>query len=57
MEVLDIDLIRQEMENDAFNIFFYANYVIDILARLCAPVRDERIARIRDIKEVVPLFK
>nr|KAG5711122.1 hypothetical protein BaRGS_004766 [Batillaria attramentaria] len=57
LEVFDMDLIRQKMENDAFDIFFYANYVIGTMARLCAPVRDEHVARLRELKEVVPLFK
>lgn len=56
-EVLDMDLIQQKMENDAFDIFYYANYVVDTMSRLCAPVRDKRVARLRDSKEVVPLFK
>lgn len=57
MEVLDMELIRQKMENEAFDIFYYANYVVGTMARLCAPVRDERVAALRDLKEVVPLFK
>ncbi|KAL8606787.1 hypothetical protein ACOMHN_049616 [Nucella lapillus] len=57
MEVLDMDLIRQKMENEAFDIFYYANYVVGTMARLCAPVRDEHVAALRDLKEVVPLFK
>ncbi|KAK3098937.1 hypothetical protein FSP39_024473 [Pinctada imbricata] len=56
-EVLDLDLIKQKMENDAFDIHYYANYVIDIMAKLCAPVRDEQVAALRQEKDVVPLFK
>ncbi|XP_076467122.1 T-complex protein 11-like protein 1 [Babylonia areolata] len=57
MEVLDMELIQQKMENDAFDIFYYANYVVGTMARLCAPVRDQRVAALRDLKDVVPLFK
>ncbi|XP_060072843.1 T-complex protein 11-like protein 1 [Ylistrum balloti] len=56
-EVLDLDLIKQKMENDAFDLFYYANYVINIMAKLCSPERDERVAHLREIKEPVPLFK
>ena len=57
LEVLDMDLIRQKIQNDAFDIFYYANYVVGTMARLCAPVRDERVAALKEVKEVVPLFK
>ncbi|OWF42739.1 T-complex protein 11-like protein 1 [Mizuhopecten yessoensis] len=56
-EVLDLDLIKQKMENDAFDLFYYSNYVINIMAKLCSPERDEKVAHLREIKEPVPLFK
>ena len=57
LEVLDMELIRQQIEQGAFNFDYYGNYVVDVMARLCAPARDEKIAEIRTIKEVVPRFK
>ncbi|XP_070189597.1 T-complex protein 11-like protein 1 isoform X2 [Littorina saxatilis] len=57
LEVLDMDLIRQKIHNEAFDIFFYASYVMGTMARLCAPVRDERVAALKELKDVVPLFK
>ncbi|XP_069104657.1 T-complex protein 11-like protein 1 [Argopecten irradians] len=56
-EVLDLELIKQKMENDAFDLFYYSNYVIDIMARLCSQERDEKVAHLRELKEPVPLFK
>ncbi|XP_052277357.1 T-complex protein 11-like protein 1 isoform X2 [Dreissena polymorpha] len=56
-EVLDTDLIRQKLANDAFDIYYYSEYVIGIMAKLCSPARDERIAKLRETKDVVPLFK
>ena len=56
-EVLDGELIQQKLENDAFDIYYYSNYVINVMAKLCSPARDERIEKIRGIKDVVPLFK
>ncbi|GFR76357.1 T-complex protein 11-like protein 1 [Elysia marginata] len=57
LEVLDMELIRQQIEQSAFNFDYYGTYVVDVMARLCAPARDEKIAEIRTIKEVVPKFK
>lgn len=57
-EVLDMDLIEQKMANDAFDLFYYANYVIGVMAKLCAPARDDKIAELKETKgEAVPLFK
>lgn len=56
-EVLDIDLIRQKLENDTFDIYYYSNYIIGVMEKLCAPVRDEQVAKLKTIKEIVPLFK
>ncbi|KAK3798020.1 hypothetical protein RRG08_034581 [Elysia crispata] len=57
LEVLDMELIRQQIEQGAFNFDYYGNYVVDVMARLCAPARDEKIAEIRTIKEILPKFK
>lgn len=56
-EVLDTELIEQKLENDAFDIYYYAEYVINIMSKLCSPARDERIGKLREIKDVIPLFK
>jgi len=57
MEKLDIDLIRQQAENGVLNFQDYADYVVDLMSKLCAPVRDEEIAALKEIKDVVPLFQ
>ncbi|KAI1303004.1 T-complex protein 11-like protein 1 [Halotydeus destructor] len=56
-EILDIDLIKQQAENGALDFQRYAQYVLSVMARLCAPVRDERIRELTQTSEVVPLFR
>ncbi|BFZ25037.1 hypothetical protein BsWGS_28076 [Bradybaena similaris] len=56
-EVLDLALIKQQMDNDVFDFGYYAKYITDTMARLCAPARDGNIAEIRAIKDVVPKFR
>jgi predicted phosphoadenosine phosphosulfate sulfurtransferase len=56
-EVLDLDLIQQKAENEAMDIMYYADFILSIMSRLCAPVRDEQITKLKEVKEVVPLFK
>ncbi|XP_007530165.3 T-complex protein 11-like protein 1 isoform X1 [Erinaceus europaeus] len=56
-EVLDLDLIKQEAENGALDISKLAEFIIGMMGTLCAPVRDEEVKKLKDIKEVVPLFR
>lgn len=46
-EVLDMDLIRQQAEHSAVDIQGLANYVINTMGKICAPVRDEDIRELK----------
>ena len=56
-EVLDIELIKQKIEHEVFDINYYENYIISLMEKICAPIRDEDVAKLRHEKEVVPLFR
>uniref|UniRef100_A0A8C3CZ10 T-complex 11 like 1 n=1 Tax=Cairina moschata TaxID=8855 RepID=A0A8C3CZ10_CAIMO len=56
-EVLDLDLIKQEAENGALDISKLVEFVIGMMGTLCAPARDEEIKKLKDIHEIVPLFR
>jgi len=56
-EVLDMALIEQRAEHGGVDFRYYADYVIGVMATLCAPVRDEQIARLRQLTDIVPLYK
>ncbi len=56
-ERLDLELIKQQTENGALDFQGYADYVLNLMGQLCAPVRDEEIAKLREIQDVVPLFR
>lgn len=58
MEVLDMDLIRQQADNDAVDIQGLASYIIATMGKLCAPVRDEDIKKLRENSDnIVILFR
>ncbi|XP_044895052.1 T-complex protein 11-like protein 1 isoform X3 [Felis catus] len=57
MEVLDLDLIKQEAENGALDISKLAEFIIGMMGTVCAPARDEEVKKLKDIKEIVPLFR
>ncbi|XP_014775944.1 T-complex protein 11 X-linked protein 1 [Octopus bimaculoides] len=56
-EVLDMELIKQKIERGAFDLHYYEDYIITMMEKICAPVRDEDVAKLRQIHEVVPLFR
>ncbi|XP_069758553.1 T-complex protein 11-like protein 1 isoform X2 [Narcine bancroftii] len=56
-EVLDLELIKQEAENGALNIPKLADFIIGMMGTLCAPIRDDDIKLLRNISDVVPLFR
>lgn len=56
-EVLDTDVIRQQAEQGVLDFKSYANFIIQILVKSCAPVRDEQVAKLNEIDDVVLAFR
>lgn len=56
-EILDETVIRQQAEQGVLDFQVYAKFVIHIMALSCAPVRDEQIAKLKEIQDVVELFR
>ncbi|GAB6018404.1 hypothetical protein CHUAL_000120 [Chamberlinius hualienensis] len=56
-EVLDVELIRQKAENNALDFHYYAQYILSVMAKLCAPVRDEKIRELVTCQDVIDTFK
>ncbi|XP_034529964.1 T-complex protein 11-like protein 2 isoform X1 [Notolabrus celidotus] len=57
-EVLDMDLIRQQADNDAVDIQGLASFIIATMGKFCAPVRDEEIRKLRESTDnIVTLFR
>ncbi|KAM9705740.1 T-complex protein 11-like protein 2 [Menidia menidia] len=48
MEVLDMDLIRQQADNDAVDIQGLVLYIVNTMGKMCAPMRDEEIKKLRE---------
>ena len=56
-EVLDMDLIKQKLNNNAFELETYSSFIIDSMAKLCSPMRDDQVASLRQLRDVVPLYQ
>uniref|UniRef100_A0A672N081 T-complex protein 11-like protein 2 n=1 Tax=Sinocyclocheilus grahami TaxID=75366 RepID=A0A672N081_SINGR len=58
MEVLDMDLIRQQADNNAVDIQGLVSYIINTMGKFCAPVRDDEIKKLKENSgNLVTLFK
>ncbi|NP_998185.1 T-complex protein 11-like protein 2 [Danio rerio] len=58
MEVLDMDLIRQQADNNAVDIQGLVSYIINTMGKFCAPVRDDEIKKLKENSgDCVTLFK
>ncbi|XP_064011474.1 T-complex protein 11-like protein 2 isoform X2 [Pogoniulus pusillus] len=56
-EVLDTDLIRQQAEHNAVDIHGLANYIINTMGKLCAPIRDNDIKQLKATNNIVELLR
>uniref|UniRef100_A0A3P9PBR9 T-complex 11 n=1 Tax=Poecilia reticulata TaxID=8081 RepID=A0A3P9PBR9_POERE len=56
-EVLDMELIQQQVQHGALDLHRLAGFVINMMASLCAPVRDPEVRALRDLKEPVELLR
>ncbi|ALC49751.1 CG16721 [Drosophila busckii] len=54
---LDEQLIQQQAERGTLDFRAYANFVINLLANLCCPARDDAVAKLREIEDVVDTFR
>ncbi|XP_012273619.1 T-complex protein 11-like protein 1 isoform X2 [Orussus abietinus] len=56
-EVLDVKLIKQQAEQGTLDFHSYANFVISIMSKVCAPVRDEKLLELKRKTNVIDTFK
>lgn len=50
-DAIDLTIIEQQLNQNAFSIQSMIHYVLDTMASMCAPVRDEEIQRVRTSNE------
>ncbi|NP_001120578.1 T-complex protein 11-like protein 2 [Xenopus tropicalis] len=56
-EVLDVDLIKQQAEHNAVDIPKLGSYIISIMAKLCAPIRDEDVKNLKATGDIVQMLR
>ncbi|KAJ8392362.1 hypothetical protein AAFF_G00077260 [Aldrovandia affinis] len=57
-EVLDMELIRQQADNNSVHIQGLADYIITVMGKLCAPIRDDEVKRLKETSlNIASMFK
>ncbi|XP_057312350.1 T-complex protein 11-like protein 1 [Hydractinia symbiolongicarpus] len=56
-DTLDEALIKKQVDNNSFDMHACANFILDTLSKLCAPVRDQNIKDIKELTEIVPMMR
>ena len=56
--ILDMDLIKQQSEHGNVDIQGYANFIMQIMSKICVPARDEDIQKLSTVDGgLVALFR
>ena len=56
-EVLDVNLIKQEIDHGCFDMGECTRFIIIIMSRLCAPLRDEQLKNLHDLHDIVSTLR
>lgn len=56
-ETLDPDLIRQQAEQGVLDFKAYSSFIVHVMSLACAPIRDDDVAKLKEIDDVVDLFR
>ena len=56
-EALNTDLLKREAEHGALNVPHLSKYVLNTMALLCAPVRDEAVQKLDNITDSALLLR
>ncbi|KAI4464039.1 testis-specific protein pbs13 t-complex 11 [Holotrichia oblita] len=56
-EILDSELIKQQAQQGVIDFPHYAQYVLSVMSKLCAPIRDERIKELSEKTDVIEVFR
>lgn len=55
--VLDLEVIQQQIDAGVLEFDKYAGYILQLMGMLCAPVRDDALAALKQETDVVKLFR
>lgn len=55
--MLDEKVIRQQAEQGVLDFKSYSSFIIQLMAKSCAPIRDEEVNKLNEIDDVILTFR
>jgi hypothetical protein len=56
-QVLDVESIQNQIDNDSLDFEYYIKFILNLMSKICAPVRDESIHALTLLNNPVDIFK
>ncbi|XP_050520375.1 T-complex protein 11-like protein 1 isoform X2 [Daktulosphaira vitifoliae] len=55
--ILDVQFIQNQIDNNSLDFEYYTRFILNLMKKMCAPVRDESINSLTILKDPVEVFK
>ncbi|VVC37819.1 Hypothetical protein CINCED_3A016320 [Cinara cedri] len=56
-QVLDLEIIQNQIDNNCLDFEYYTQFILNLMKKICAPVRDDSIKNLTLLKNPVDIFK
>ncbi|XP_026806219.1 T-complex protein 11-like protein 1 [Rhopalosiphum maidis] len=56
-QVLDVELIQTQIDNNSLDFDYYTKFILNLMSKICAPVRDDSIRALTQLNDPVDIFK
>ncbi|XP_022165971.1 T-complex protein 11-like protein 1 isoform X2 [Myzus persicae] len=56
-QVLDVESIKNQIDNDSLDFEYYTKFILNLMSKICAPVRDDSIRALTLLNDPVDIFK
>lgn len=56
-QVLDVELIQNQIDNNCLDFEYYTKFILNLMSKICAPVRDDSIHALTLLNDPVDIFK
>ncbi|XP_003243699.1 T-complex protein 11-like protein 1 [Acyrthosiphon pisum] len=56
-QVLNVESIQNQIDNDSLDFEYYTKFILNLMSKICAPVRDDSIRALTLLNDPVDIFK
>lgn len=56
-QVLDVESIQNQIDNNSLDFEYYTKFILNLMSKICAPIRDDSIRALTLLNDPVDIFK